>query len=229
MASVRAALKKDEAADPAPEGEASAGPAREPRRRPDIEEIRRLMAEAEARAKAARSEDSRAALWQVVTFALVWGGIIIALGAALLIFISEDAVRSAGLVFAIGLGALAIILIASAALRLFSPVLLAGVMLRRVSGKSAPAAVELAGSDMLAALGIAEKVLDADDDARLVTRRDGVVAYANAAYVGLAKEAGVIGPAGLPPRIDRLFAQQGAEATKLFRLCRAAKSAAPAL
>ena len=225
MASVRAALKKaspsDEASAGAPAGSAS-------RRPPDVEEIRRLMAEAQARARAAKAETNRPAIWQVVTFAFVWGGIIVALGAALLIFLSEDAVRSAGLVFAIGLGALAVILIASAALRLFSPVLLAGVMLRRVSGKSAPAAAELARADMLAALGVAEKVLDADDDARLVTRRDGVVAYANAAYVRLAREAGVIGPAGLPPRIDRLFAQQGVEATKLFRLCRAAKSAAAA-
>ncbi|MEX0645741.1 MAG: response regulator [Parvularculaceae bacterium] len=202
-----------------------AGPAL--RRPPDVDEIRRLMAEAEARAKAAKAE-SRPALWQIVTFAFFWIGVITALGVALLMVISADAVRSAGLVFTIGLGALAVILTARAAFRLFSPVLLAGVILQRVSGKSGAAAAELAGADMLAALGVADKVLDTDDDARLVTRRDGVVAYANAAYQLLAREAGVIGPAGLPPRIDRLFAQQGAEATKLFRLCRAAKSAAAA-
>ena len=109
-----------------------------------------------------------------------------------------------------------------------SPLLMAGAALRRASGKSAADAAQLAGSDMLTSLGIAEKVLDTDVEPRLITKRDGVVVYANAAYIGLAQEAGVIGPAGLPPRIDRLFAQQGAEATKLFRLCRAAKSGAPA-
>jgi len=61
--------------------------------------------------------------------------------------------------------------------------------------------------------------------AKSSARRDGVVTYANRAYFELAKLAGVMGPAGLPPRIDRLFAQQGAEATKVFRLCKAAKSA----
>ena len=48
--------------------------------------------------------------------------------------------------------------------------------------------------------------------------------YANRAYFDLARHSGVMGPAGLPPRIARLFAQQGAEATKVFRLCKAAKS-----
>ncbi len=86
----------------------------------------------------------------------------------------------------------------------------------------------LAGTEMLSALNLAEGILDADKDARLVTRRDGVVIYANPAYARLAEEAGVIGPAAMPPRIDRLFAQQGAEATKVFRLCRAAKSGAAA-
>ncbi|NNL88379.1 MAG: response regulator [Marinicaulis sp.] len=109
-----------------------------------------------------------------------------------------------------------------------SPLLLAGAMMRRAGGKPAGQAAELAGAEILSALGLAERVLDADVDACLVTRRDGVVTYANRAYFDLAKNAGVMGPAGLPPRIDRLFAQQGAEATKVFRLCRAAKSAAPA-
>ncbi|MGE0409679.1 MAG: response regulator [Amphiplicatus sp.] len=196
--------------------------------RADAGDIAKMMADAEAKAKAKKTKADRPGAWQLFSFAVLWGGTFAAAAAAALIVYSDETIRSAGLVFAIGLGVLVALLVASAALRLFSPVLLTGVMLRRVSGRPAGAAGELAGADMLAALGLAEKVLDADDDARLLTRRDGVVAYANAAYQSLAREAGAIGPAGLPPRIDRLFAQQGAEATKLFRLCRAAKSAASA-
>ncbi len=82
----------------------------------------------------------------------------------------------------------------------------------------------LAGTESLTALQLAEKVLDSDVDARLVARRDGVVVFANRQYQRLAREAGVEGFSGLPPRIERLFAQQGAEAMKIFRLCRAARS-----
>jgi two-component system cell cycle sensor histidine kinase/response regulator CckA len=95
-------------------------------------------------------------------------------------------------------------------------------------GSGPVARAQLAGAEMLSALNLAERILDADKDARLVTRRDGVVVYANPAYARLAAEAGVAGPAVMPPRIDRLFAQQGVESTKVFRLCRAAKSAAEA-
>jgi len=82
----------------------------------------------------------------------------------------------------------------------------------------------LATSESLTQLKLAEKVLDGENDARLVARRDGVVVYANKIYQQLAKEAGVEGYSGLPPRIERLFGQQGAEAMKIFRLCRSARS-----
>jgi len=189
-------------------------------------------AEVKAKSKARRRKpasapdgESDSGGWQIVSFTLLWIGVFAALAAGAYFAFGA---AGGGVVIAV-CAAFAMGVFGGAALaRLASPILLTGVMWRRASGKSAPEAVQLAGSEMLTSLGLAEKVLDADLDARLVTRRDGVVAYANPSYVKLAQEAGVIGPAGLPPRIDRLFAQQGAEATKLFRLCRAAKSAAAA-
>lgn len=168
------------------------------------------------------------AFWQVASFFLVWAGVALALAAIALTILTPGGAAGVGLVLGFGLVSILALFIAGGALRLFSPVLLTGAMLRRASGKAPAEAAQLAGADMLAALDLAEKVLDGDDDARLVTRRDGVVVFANAAYHKISADAGVTGPAGLPPRIDRLFAQQGDEATKLFRLCRAAKSAAPA-
>ncbi|MEE2690299.1 MAG: response regulator [Pseudomonadota bacterium] len=205
-------------------------------------EIARMLdaAEREARSKArskrppadAAAEGAKkpgAGPWQIVTFAILWGGVLAAVAAAVIFaYTLGGAPGGAGVMLAVGVTFIVALLLGVALARLSSPVLFTGVMLRRASGKSGAEAVQLAGAEMLTALGLAEKVLDVDQDARLITRRDGVVAYANPAYVKLAQEAGVVGPAGLPPRIDRLFAQQGAEATKLFRLCRAAKSAAPA-
>ncbi|MBI1364593.1 MAG: response regulator [Alphaproteobacteria bacterium] len=225
------ALRKDTAEPAAAFAEAPNGRAKAPRP-PRSEEVARLFEEARRRKseldaqKLERRKNPSA--WQIATFAILWGGVAAALAAGLLIAMSSDALKGAGLVFAVGLIVVAAVLVAGAALRLFSPVLLTGVMLRRASGKSRAQAVQLAGADMLTALGVAEQVLEADEDARLLTRRDGVVAYGNRAYLALARDLSAIGPAGLPPRIDRLFAQQGGEATKLFRLCRAAKSAAPA-
>ena len=171
-----------------------------------------------------KKDNANGGAWQVVSFCLVWAGVALALGAIGLMFFSSGGASGAGLILLIGLGLVAALFVAGGALRLFSPLLLSGAMLRQAAGKPADEAAQLAGADILSALNLAEKVLDADDDARLLTKRDGVVTFANAAYQKLAREAGVLGPAGLPPRIDRLFAQQGDEATKLFRLCRAAKS-----
>jgi two-component system, cell cycle sensor histidine kinase and response regulator CckA len=163
--------------------------------------------------------------WHVASFWLLWVGIFLAIAAIIYVVIASSGAAGVNIVFAGALALLIAVFVAAAAMKMFSPVLLAGVMLRRATGAQASQAAGLAGAEILGALGLAERVLDSDRDARLVTRRDGVVTYANRAYFDLAKDAGVIGPAGLPPRIDRLFAQQGAEATKLFRLCRAAKSA----
>ena len=164
-------------------------------------------------------------VWNIASFWLLWAGVFGAIGAIIYVILSARDSGAPGLVLAGGLALMIAIFIGGAALKMFSPVLLAGAMLRRAAGKPATEAAELAGAEILGALGLAERVLDVDADARLVTRRDGVVTYANRAYFSLARKAGVVGPAGLPPRIDRLFAQQGAEATKVFRLCRAAKSA----
>lgn len=192
-------------------------------RPPTSDEILKMMAEAEARS-AKKQPPIGVDRWNVVTFGLLWGGAVIAILS--LGFLAANLGGGSGLSLLAAGGVLAAI-VAVLGARLMgahSPALFAGAMLRRAVGKSTVKAAELAGAEILTALGLAERVLDADDDARLVTRRDGVVTYANRAYFDLAAKAGVIGPAGLPPRIDRLFAQQGAEATKVFRLARAAKS-----
>ncbi|MFQ5563410.1 MAG: ATP-binding protein [Parvularculaceae bacterium] len=217
-----------------PRGETKGG-ADAPARPPSNDDITAMMAAAKA-AEKARREKQRArrrreggeGFWQTASFWLLWGGVAVAFAAILMTLFSARAATGPGLVLAAGAALLAMLLFAGAAMQMLSPILLASVLRRRAGGKDRAGAVQLAGADMLRALRVAEGVLDADPDARLITRRDGVVAYANPAYFALAREAGVIGPAGLPPRIDRLFAQQGAETTKVFRLCRAAKSAAPA-
>ncbi len=175
-----------------------------------------------------RATPAEGGLWNAATFWLLWAGVFAAVGAIAYVVLVARNVGGSGLMLAAALSLVLAVFLAGAALKMFSPTLFAGAMLRRAAGQEAGAAAGLAGADILGALGLAERVLDADPDARLVTRRDGVVTYANAAYFELARAAGVIGPAGLPPRMDRLFSQQGAEATKIFRLSRAAKSAEPA-
>jgi two-component system cell cycle sensor histidine kinase/response regulator CckA len=183
---------------------------------PGADEILAMMAARSANPQdgAARRRDTNAGLLGAIGFGSLAG-----LGVAALIILTRAADFSGPGVMA----AAAVAIVASA-------VLIAAfaqhVFLRKGARSRRPQ--RLAGAEMLTALGLAEKMLDADEDARLLTRRDGVVVFANIAYRKLAEEAGVIGPAGLPPRVDRLFAQQGAEATKVFRLCRAAKSAIPA-
>ncbi len=155
---------------------------------------------------------------------LVWTGLALALAAAAATVLSPEGSASAGWALIAGASIIFALFIGAGALRLFSPLLVASTLLRQAAGDRPARAGQLAGADTLSALKIAEKILDTDREARLITRANGVVLYANAAYQALAKEAGVRGLAGLPPRIDRLFAGQGAEATKLFRLCRAAST-----
>lgn len=209
-----------------------AGDGAPPPRPPGADDIAAMMraAEERAREKSEKADalrvQSRARLIQHALLGALWGGLGVAAAAAAYIF-ATGALGVTGIVLAAVVGALALVFL-SAAFRPTPSAMLASAAMKRVSGKSASDAAQLAGSEMLQSLAIAERVLDADADARLITRVDGVVIYANAAYFALAREAGVMGLAGLPPRIDRLFAQQGAEATKVFRLCRAAKSAAEA-
>ncbi len=185
-----------------------------------------IIALMDAAAQKAKSGDKRgeAGMLTAASFWLFWGGVFVAIAALIYVVLSARDASGAGLILAAGLAVMIAVFLAGAALKMFSPVLLTGMFLRRAAGKPASEAAELAGADILGALGLAERVLDCDPEPRLVARRDGVVTYANRAYFDLARQAGVMGPAGLPPRIDRLFAQQGAEATKLFRLCKAAKS-----
>ena len=187
-------------------------------------------AEDRARAKLEKTQSDRAQkqarLFQHALLGALWGGLAVASAIAAYI-LATGAFGATGILLGVVIGALAIVFLL-AAFRPTSSAMLASAAMKRVAGRSANDAAQLAGADMLQSLALSERVLDADPDARLITRTDGVVIYANAAYFALAREAGVMGLAGLPPRIDRLFAQQGAEATKVFRLCRAAKSAAEA-
>lgn len=176
-------------------------------------------------AAAPGGEAAGGGLLSSASFWLLWAGVFTAIAAIGYVIFSAGDAGGLSLVLAGGVALLVAVFITGAMMKMLSPVLVAGVMLRRATGKRPAEAVELAGTEILGALGLAEKVLDGDADARLIARRDGVVTYANRAYFDLARAAGVMGPAGLPPRIDRLFAQQGAEATKVFRLCKAAKSA----
>ncbi len=187
-------------------------------------EIARLMDEAAAGAENRRGiarASGRTQLWHAVSLVVLWGGL--AAVVAIFVYLAYAAFGAFAAAMTAASGVLAIggLGVAGIGFQLFSPLALSGAGRRRIAG----AAPRLAGAEMLDALGLAEQVLDAEPEARLVTRRDGVVVYANAAYLALAREAGVVNRIGLPPRIDRLFAQQGGEATKLFRLCRAAKSA----
>jgi two-component system cell cycle sensor histidine kinase/response regulator CckA len=189
---------------------------------PDAEEVLRLMAERAAEAARAPERRRSSGLLAPLGFGVVAG---LAIAAALIGF-SANGLSTSAVILGAGAAGVIGVCVAAAAARWFSPGGPAGAAMRRAAAGTPMG--RLAGADALAALGLAESVIECDPDARLVTRRDGVVVYANNAYGRLAADAGVGGPAGLPPRIDRLFAQQGAEASKVFRLCRAAKSAAAA-
>lgn len=218
-------------ADDQPPRIAGASDAAAPRP-PGADDIAAMMRDAEERARERLEKtqtdlsQKHARLFQHALLGALWGGLAVASAIAAYI-LATGAFGGTGMVLGVVIGALAIVFLL-AAFRPTPSAMLASAAMKRVSGRSADDAAQLAGSDMLQSLALSERVLDADPDARLITRADGVVIYANTAYFALAREAGVMGLAGLPPRIDRLFAQQGAEATKVFRLCRAAKSAAEA-
>ena len=190
-------------------------------RPPTPDEIVAMLDEA-AEQNAPKKRQSASA-GRAVLFWPIWIGAFLVLGAVAYIMLTARQADTTTLAIAAFAALTLALFIAFAASKMLSPMLLAGAVIRRASGKSPGEAAELAGADILSALGLGERILEDDQDARLVTRRDGVVAYANHAYFKLARKAGAIGGAGLPPRIDRLFAAQGGEATKIFRLCRAAK------
>jgi two-component system cell cycle sensor histidine kinase/response regulator CckA len=216
----RRTVPANRAIQDADSGDAEAG-AGAPRP-PGVEDIAAMLASAEARARQVQPPADRASrkllrLSRPAAMDAFFAG----LGAAGLsgaAFLATSGPAIAGPFLAAGVGALALGL-CLAAFRSHSAATGLGGALR----PSDPQA-QLGGLAMLRGAGLAEGVLDSDPDPRLITRGNGVVVYANAAYFALAGAAGVAGPGGLPPRIDRLFSQQGAEATKLFRLCRAAKS-----
>ncbi|WOI54193.1 ATP-binding protein [Parvularcula sp. LCG005] len=158
---------------------------------------------------------------------VVWASLVCVL-VSLIYAVSRGGVdMTVAIVFATGIFLFGSLLLIAAATRAYSPILLAGVLLKS-RGKEKKHAAVLAGREILTALGLAESILDADVDARMVSSRDGVVVYANDRYVALAAEAGVTSATGLPPRLDRLLSQAGSESSKMFRLARAARSGQPA-
>ena len=157
--------------------------------------------------------------------AVVWLSILCVIGSIGYAVFAGSAMGIPLLILGGGIFLFLALLIAAAMTNSFSPAMLAGVLFHRVRGKKIDQALHLAGADILAPLGIAEDILNVDIDARLVTTREGVVVYANEAYTEIATHAGISGSAGLPPRIDRLFAQAGPESRKIFHLCRSARGA----
>lgn len=153
--------------------------------------------------------------------ALVWLGLGVAGGAAIYVMVTVQS--RAGLILS-GMAAMGIAVVI--ALGVIGPRALSamGALLRHGSAR-ATGSQTLAGRESLTAHGLAEHIIEHDENPVLVTKRDGVVIYANRAYMAIARAAGFDGL--LPPRIDRLFSQKGAEAGKIFQLYKAAKSGQP--
>ncbi|MBB4658678.1 response regulator [Parvularcula dongshanensis] len=172
-----------------------------------------------------RKPKARASLLETLTPFVLWLSLLLVLGSLGYAAWIGGVDQTVALLFGGGLLAFGTLMLLASASRAYSPLLLSGLMFRG-RGRGPQRRAVLAGQDILTALGLAEKILSADPEARLVTTRDGVVVYANEAYMRIAEEAGVVGATGLPPRIERLFGQAGGESTKMFRLARAARSGA---
>ncbi|MEL6506542.1 MAG: response regulator [Pseudomonadota bacterium] len=153
-----------------------------------------------------------------------WLGLTGALVALILLMMVSLNNPQAVFYLVVGMIVLTSFVLVGVVMRAFSPILLTGVVPRVERQVIDVATQPLAGAQTLSALGLAEQIIANDRDARLVTRRDGVVVFGNDSYQKLAAQAHVMNEAGIPPRIERLFAQQGAESMKIFRLCRAARS-----
>ena len=182
------------------------------RRPPGPDEIADLMRAAEQKAAATKEDGKKSALNSAPHF-ILWPCLVIAITLSLYVLVADN-VHISLVMAAIGSAAISVFLLA-VAFGARSPVFRSGEALVE-DGR-------LASNAVLGGLKAAERVLDTDEDPRLITKRDGVVVYANQSYFSLAEAAG-LGGGILPPRIDRLFGQQGGDASKVFKLCRAAKS-----
>lgn len=201
-----------------------------PPRPPSPDDVAAMLKAAEHKTeqRAEKTGDApKARLLQFITLLFLWGGLVIAIASAfyLLVYSGVDplaALSATGVLIAAGFIVVGVSrpdLIA----RFFSNEARRIPKVQRGRDMLDDPA-RLADLNALDGLGIAELVLEGDGDARLITRPDGVVVYANGAYVRLAEGAGVINNHDLPPRIDRLFSEQGADAAKIYKLCRAAKT-----
>ncbi len=202
---------------------ATSRPSTDAPRPPTGDDIKRMIDAAASRAESERRAGTRGV--DIASYVLLWAGVAVAIASAIYLFFYggvEPVAALASAAFVIGAG----LLVTGAA----RPDLLASFARgdRGLKARGDDDGGALAGAGVLHGLGLAEAILSDDRDGRLVTRTDGVVVYANDAYRALAEDAGVEGAAGLPPRIDRLFAQQGPDAAKVFRLCRAARAGEPA-
>lgn len=168
MPAQKASDHKADLKEPAVSGDPS------PRPHTNEEIVELMKAEAQKRAEERDRENaSKGGLWNAATFLLLWAGVFFAVGAIAYVVLFARDVGGPGMMLAAALALALALFLGGAALKMFSPTLFAGALLRRAAGQEAGSAAGLAGADILGALGLAERVLDADQDARLVTRRDG--------------------------------------------------------
>ena len=119
--------------------------------------------------------------------------------------------------------------ILTAGAAVFALVVAFGAVASAYGGRSASASAGSVSCGRDGALsGVAGRILESEPEPLLVTKSDGVVVFANRAYLNFARECGVALTSGVPPRIDRLFVGDGDDAKTLFRLCRAARAVAAA-
>ena len=191
-------------------------------RPPSAEDIADLLAKAERAASGDPKSAGEAGI-EIASSVLLWGGVGVAALAAAYILASDVASFTVIAIAVLGLAIAGLIAVGALRARRNELTVLRPVNRERGANDGSTRLVNI---ESLADLNIVGDLLDADADARLVTTPDGIVTYANKKYAALAEEADVIGVSGLPPRIDRLFSERGADATKIFKLCRAAKSQA---
>ena len=167
-----------------------------PPRPPTVDDLHAMMEKAEARSRREADEKTqkraqsaadafggaplipappRAGALDIVSGGVLWVGVAVASVAAVYVMANSDARIWVVIVALLAVATVGVIL--AGALGLFS----AGTRAPTLDERTAPRGSdrELGGAGVLAALGVTEKVLDADPDPRLVAKRDGVVAYAN--------------------------------------------------
>ena len=153
---------------------------------------------------------------------LIVGSLVFSAATFVFVLLAPDRAGAPGLIYMAGTAILALIVILAVLSNRTSPELLWESVWRRPGRAMVRFTGGFAGHKLLERSGVTLRVLNTDPEPLAVTRRDGAMMFANTAYRDLAREAGVTGPAGLTPRVDRLFAQKEEGSSALFRLCQGA-------